>query len=527
MKAFKGFLINKKEGLIQIGLIIGIAIVLCIFVNRLIWRADLTEDNRYTLSSASEQIAGQIEDPITVTAYFSEDLPPNLDLVKDEFRNFLDEFRAFSGGNLEYRFVNPNENDQTETEAQQAGIQPLLVNVRERDQVSQRRAYLGAVFQYGNQSEVLPVVRPNSSLEYEIALIVQKLVGENKPKIGLLQGHGEPTQAAMTQTINQLQQLYEVVNVSDVDSTGVPADIEVLMIVGPEQPFIDSELLAIDQYIMSGGIAIFAVNKVNANLQQGGIGQPINTGIDRLLTAYNIPVKMNLLRDVSSTQIQVQTRQGAFNVVNNVRYPYIPMIPNFGDHPISQGIESVIFPFVSTLDVTRADTSQTLSILARSSERADTTRQFFSLSPQQQFTEADFQASNLPVAASIEGTFRSAFAGDDSLAAELTTSSPTSLVVFGDGDFVINGTGPQQQSMPEDNINIFVNSVDWLADASGLMELRTKGVTSRPLAQITDQTKTILKYLNVLLPILLVIGYGFYRYRTAQARRQKWMEEGV
>lgn len=173
MKAFKGFLINKKEGLIQIGLIIGIAIVLCIFVNRLIWRADLTEDNRYTLSSASEQIAGQIEDPITVTAYFSEDLPPNLDLVKDEFRNFLDEFRAFSGGNLEYRFVNPNENDQTETEAQQAGIQPLLVNVRERDQVSQRRAYLGAVFQYGNQSEVLPVVRPNSSLEYEIALIVQ------------------------------------------------------------------------------------------------------------------------------------------------------------------------------------------------------------------------------------------------------------------------------------------------------------------------------------------------------------------
>jgi len=527
MKLFEGFLITKEEGLIQIGLVIGIAVVLSIFANRLIWRADLTEDNRYTLSEPSERIAEQIEDPITVTAYFSEDLPPNLDLVRDEFRNFLDEFRAYSGGNLEYRFLNPNEDNQTEAEAQQAGIQPLLVNVRERDQVSQRRAYLGAVFQYENRQEILPAVQPNTSLEYEIALIVQKLIAQDKPTLGFLQGHGEPTQTAMTQAMNQLQQLYQVVDLNNVDTNGVPPDIEVLLIVGPEEPLTDAELLAIDQYIMSGGKAIFAINKVNANLQAGGIGQPIRTNIDQLLEAYNLPVKLNLVRDVSSTQIQVQTRQGAFNVLNSVRYPYIPMIPNFGDHPISRGIESVIFPFVSTLDVTRADTNQTISVLARSSERADTTRQFFNLSPQQQFGPEDFQSSNLPVAALIEGTFTSAFAEDDSIQAELTTSSPTSIVVFGDGDFVINGTGQQQQNMPEDNINIFVNSVDYLADASGLMELRTKGVTSRPLAQITDQTKSFLKYLNVLLPIVMVIGYGVYRYRLTQSRRQKWIEEGV
>ncbi len=526
MKAFDGFLKTRQEGLIQIGLILGIAIVLCILASRLIWRADLTENNRYTLSETSEQIAERIEDPITVTAYFSEDLPPNLDLVKDEFRNFLDEFRAYSGGNLEYRFVNPNENNQAEAEAQQSGIQPLLVNVRERDQVSQRRAYLGAVFRYENRQEVLPALQPNSSLEYEIALITEKLLSQRKPKIGLLQGHAEPSQEAMAQTITQLQQLYQIVDVRNV-SSGVPPDIEVLMIVGPEELLTDAELLAIDQYIMSGGKAIFAINKVNANLQAGGLGQPIRTNIDRLLHAYNIPIKLNLLRDVSSTQIRVQSQQNGFNTMNNVRYPYIPMIPNFNDHPISRGIESVIFPFVSTLDVTQTDSNQTLTVLARSSERADTTQQFFNLSPQQQFTAQDFQASYLPVAALVEGTFQSAFADDDSLTAELTSSSPTSIIVFGDGDFVINGTGQNQQSMPEDNINIFVNSVDWLVDSSGLMELRTKGVTSRPLAQISDQTRTSLKYLNVFLPILLVIGYGFYRYQNAQSRRQKWMDEGI
>lgn len=527
MKWFDGFLINKEEGLIQIGLIIGIAVVLCILANRLIWRADLTEDNRYTLSEASEQIAEEIEDPITVTAYFSEDLPPNLDLVKDEFRNFLDEFRAYSGGNLEYRFVDPNESDQTEAEAQQAGVQPLLVNVRERDQVSQRRAYLGAVFQYENQQEVLPALQPNSSLEYEIALVVERLTNERKPKIGLLQGHGEPSQEAMPQVMTQLKHLYQVVDLNNVGTNGVPPDTEVLLIIGPEEQLSESELLAIDQYIMSGGKAVFAINKVNANLQAGGVGESITTGIDRLLEAYNIPVKTNLLRDVSSAQIQVQSQQSGFNTMNSVRYPYIPMITNFGDHPISQGIESVIFPFISTIDLTQTDEDQTLSVLARSSNRADTTRQFFNLNPQQQFTPADFQASDLPVAALAEGTFKSAFAADDSLQAELVSSTPTSIVVFGDADFVINGTGQSQQDMPEDNINIFVNSVDWLVDASGLMELRTKGVTSRPLAQISDQTKTSLKYLNVLLPILLVIGYGFYRYQTTQSRRKKWMDEGV
>lgn len=88
------------------------------------------------------------------------------------------------------------------------------------------------------------------------------------------------------------------------------------------------------------------------------------------------------------------------------------------------------------------------------------------------------------------------------------------MIVFGDGDFIINGSGQNQQRLNEDNVNLFVNSVDWLADDTGLIQLRTKGVTGRPIdPTLEDGTKALLKYLNFLLPIFAIIIYGVYRFQ--------------
>ncbi|RLD63052.1 MAG: hypothetical protein DRJ01_04785, partial [Bacteroidetes bacterium] len=77
-----------------------------------------------------------------------------------------------------------------------------------------------------------------------------------------------------------------------------------------------------------------------------------------------------------------------------------------------------------------------------------------------------------------------------------------------------------------DNVNLMANSIDYLSDDTGLIELRTKGVTSRPLDQISDGTKTLLKYLNFLLPLILVIIIGIVRFEHKRNIRIKRMEEG-
>jgi ABC-type uncharacterized transport system involved in gliding motility auxiliary subunit len=251
------------------------------------------------------------------------------------------------------------------------------------------------------------------------------------------------------------------------------------------------------------------------------------TGLEPLLKTYGLPIQADLVRDRNATAVRVQQQRGGFNVMNRIRYPYIPKIANFSTHPISNGLDQALFRFVSSLDTTAVDSTDRLTVLARSSRQSARTSLPANIRPQQNWSASDFSGAALPIAGLLEGTFSSAFADTDTLTVERTKSPETKLVVVGDGDFIVNGSGQRQQRLPEGNINLLANSVDSLTGDTGLLSLRTQRVTSRPLMQISPTTTTLLKYANVLLPILLVIGYGLFRYRQNQARRRRWKEIGL
>jgi gliding-associated putative ABC transporter substrate-binding component GldG len=523
---FKGFFRDKRAGAIQLLLIVGILIVINILIKGVILRLDLTADHRYTLSKVSKKIASNLHDPISVTAYFSANLPPQLKRVRAQFQNYLQEFGTHSHGNVEYKFVDPSKSKKAAKKAQQAGIRPLMISVRKKNKASQSQAFMGAVFHYHSKKQVVPVINPGAGLEYTVASAIKRLTVKKKPKVGLLQGTGEPKQKAMPQFMHALNQEYKVVPISGLDTTAVPADIDVLMVIDPKQKISTKALISIDQYIMAGGKALFAINRVQTQLSRG-IARPANTGINKLLTAYHLPIKPDLVRDIRASNIRVQQRRGRFTIVNEVQDPYIPQITNFGKNPISKGLETVVFQFVSSLDTSQVDSSQHLMILASSSKKAGIARGYFNLNPMQKWSRSDFPKSYVPLAAAIKGRFTSAFAQSDSIKVPLKKSKKTAMVVFGNANFLLNGNGRQQHIQPKDNISLAVNSVDWLADNSGLIVLRTKGITNRPINDIKNSTKNALKYFNLFFPLLLVLGYGAYRYQRKKARRKKWMEEGV
>ena len=524
--AFAGFLANRREAFLQVLLIAGSLVALTYTADQFVWRADLTENNRYTLAGASHDIAQDLADPVTVTAYFTANLPSRFGRTKEEFRALLQEFRAAADGNVEFQFVNPNESDEKARTAREAGIRPVTIDVRQRNQMTQKRAYLGAVFQYRDQREVLSFVEPGSPMEYTIAHTIRKLTQDEAAVLGVLQGHGEPSLNEMTQLREALKGRYDLQTISGVDTTGVPANVDVLLVARPQDQLSTEAALAVDQYVMRGGRVIFALNRAEANMRFGR-ARPLSTGLDSLLHSYGLPVRADLVRDRNASAVRVQQQRGGFNVVNRVRYPYIPQIANFSSHPVSSGLDQAVFRFVSSLDTTRVDTTADLTVLARSSGQSKRVNLPASIRPQQQWTVSDFSGANIPIGGLVEGTFTSAFADSDTLSIERTQSPETELIVFGDGDFIVNGSGQRKRRLPQGNVNLMANSVDYLADDTGLMSLRTQRVTSRPLMQIAPTTQTILKYLNVLLPILLVIGYGLVRYRRNQARRRRWKEEGV
>jgi ABC-type uncharacterized transport system involved in gliding motility auxiliary subunit len=63
------------------------------------------------------------------------------------------------------------------------------------------------------------------------------------------------------------------------------------------------------------------------------------------------------------------------------------------------------------------------------------------------------------------------------------------------------------------NLTFFSNIIDYLADDAGLITIRSKNVATPPLDQISDGSKRLLKYTNLIGPPLLIIAYGLLRWR--------------
>ena len=60
-------------------------------------RIDLTRDGQYTLSEASKDTLRQLHDPITIRAYFTKELPPQLAPITRYVQD-LQRFRSFANG---------------------------------------------------------------------------------------------------------------------------------------------------------------------------------------------------------------------------------------------------------------------------------------------------------------------------------------------------------------------------------------------------------------------------------------------
>ena len=163
-------------------------VLINILANRFFVRLDLTEDNRYTLSRATKELLRNLEEPVTVTAYFTRKLDPSFDNIRKEFEDLLTEYHSISKGMLVYEIKDPLKDEKTEQEAQQAGVMELQVQVREDDQFKAQKAYLGAVIQMGEQSEVIPAIGQTQGMEYSLSTAIKKLSVKEKPVIGITAG---------------------------------------------------------------------------------------------------------------------------------------------------------------------------------------------------------------------------------------------------------------------------------------------------------------------------------------------------
>ena len=191
-----------------------------------------------------------------------------------------------------------------------------------------------------------------------------------------------------------------------------------------------------------------------------------------------------------------------------VKFPYLPLIHKFADNPITKGLESVSLQFTSPI-LFSGDSSVKFTPIAFSSEKSGSLKTPLNFDLQKQWQLSDFPLSSLVVAAVLEE--------------KLSGTNNSKIVLVSNGDFAV-GTSQRRNQLPQDNISLLVNSIDWLSDETGLIELRTKEITSRPLKHLANSTVVLLKWLNFLAPIILIIVYGLIRMQLNHRKRIKRME---
>lgn len=500
---------KKTTALTHLIIISAIVVVVLMISTKLYFRLDFTEDKRYTLSNATKDVVAELEDVVTVKAYFTKDLPPQLVQVREEFENLLKEYEVHAGGNLVYEFINPNENETKEREAQEKGINPIMVTLQEKDQAKQMRAYLGASIQLGEKTEIIPFVQPGGGVEFSLTKAIKKIAVEDKPAVAILQGHGEPSLGAIPQLMEQLAILYSPEAYTLSDTSAIPGYYKALVWIDPQDSVPATHLEKIDEYLTAGGSLFLAYNSLENSLQQPYLAAKPDIGIKSWLGSKGINLQDSYVVDASCYPVSIQQNFGGFTMRQQVQFPFIPMVTTFEEHPVVDGLESMVMAFTAPISYAPTDSAIQYFPLAFSSEMSGVQVPPAYVDIQKEWTEDDFRDPNQLLAIAAEGP--------------LTGSGHSRVVFIGNGPFVTNGQGQQQQAVDEDNINFASNAIDWLADDTGLIDLRTKGINNRPLKQIDDTTRNIYKWGNVFLPVIIVLVIGIVRKQRYNRKKRRWI----
>jgi gliding-associated putative ABC transporter substrate-binding component GldG len=519
----------KTRTLLRAGAVLVILILLNIISVRIFGRIDMTANRQFTLADASKQLMRSLDDRVTIKAYFTEDLPSPYSTYRRALLDQLNEFRAYSNGNLQYEFINP-QGEKTEREAGDQGVVQAQVQVVNEDKFEVKRAYMGLVFLYEDKKEVIPVIESITSLEYDISSTIKRLTTQTRKKIGFLEGEDEAPLSEFTNVQKVIGRQYDVTTVNLTTAGAVPDDIAALLVVAPKKTISPPVKYRIDQYIMRGGRVAFLLNRAEADLQQR-FGQAVDNGLGDLLEQYSLRINADLVRDVQCANISIVQQQFGFSMQSQVPFPYLPLVSDFSkENMMVKDLKGVVLFFASSVDTMRVgEKGLKGEILMRSSKQSGRRREdeYYILDPLQRYTKADFTEQGIPLGAVVSGSFKSAFAGKpvpgDSTGTApkpLEASPDTRVLLIGDGEFARD-----QYLGNRDNLTIFANIVDYLVDDAGLITIRSKEAALPPLEPVSDATKKFLKYGNMAVPPLLVLLFGLFRWRMKKARKRA-MEAG-
>ena len=140
-------------------------------------KIDTTKTKMYSLSKKSIQVVSRITEPLTIKCFFSKDLPPPYNVIKQYLKDLLEEYSEYSNNNFNYEFVDPK-NKNFQKLASEYGITPVQVQVIKKDELKYQSVYMGIVLIHGDAIYKIPVINTTKRLEYLLTSSMEKLINK-------------------------------------------------------------------------------------------------------------------------------------------------------------------------------------------------------------------------------------------------------------------------------------------------------------------------------------------------------------
>ncbi len=466
-----------------------------------VMRFDLTENGLYTLSDGTRNILKNMDEPVNLYLYFSEDVSRELPQFRSYARwagEMLDEFADRSGGKLTLQRVNPEPFSPQEDQAAQYGLQGVPVGT------AGDMLYFGLV---GTNSldglQMMPFLQPEKEkfLEYDLAKIVSSLSHPTHKKVGLISGLDmQPGFDPATQSMReawvihqQFAQLFELQDIP-VDTVALPDDLELLVLVHAKD-LSNNLLYQIDQFVLQGGRVLAFMDPLAEADLGGDPNDPMarmNAGgsstLGPLLQAWGVSFSTDQVIGDRAYALQVSIAQGQ----PPIRHLGILSVKSEGMNNTdvaSADLQSVNFSSSGWL-APLEDASTVFEPLVESSESAapiEAVRLRFMSNPQD--LSRDFQPTGdkYALAARITGQARTAFEQPPEgmpLVSHMTESDVTGInvVLFADTDVLTDRLWVQKQNFLgqtivnsfADNGTLVANIADQLLGSSDLIGIRAR-----------------------------------------------------
>ena len=534
---------NKK---IKNIVILSIGLILLNVINQSFYtRLDLTSDKRYTLSKTTKDIVSKVDKFLFVTVYLEGDFPSEFKRLQRETRQYLEEL-ALENSNIKINFEAP---DKQREALIKRGMMPSQLTVEEDGKLSEAIIFPWAEVSFGKRSKVVSLL-PNAivasqdeqlekaieNLEYSFSNAINSITQKQQKRIAVLNGNGELQDIYQYSFLSEVSKKYRLAKFT-LDSVATNpqqtlqdlTSFDLAIIAKPTQKFTSKEKFTIDQYIANGGKTLWMLDYVQADqdsLFANGkmLAYPRDLNLTDLLFSYGIRINTTLIKDLYAAQIPVATgKVGNQTQFKNLEWFYHPLVGGNPKHTITKNVSPVRLQFANQIDTLKNNIKKTPLLVSSLLSQKIGTPSFIELqSIADEVVENDYKNGNQLFAVLLEGNFISAYKNrvkpyESSLYKDTATNNK--MVIISDGDvsknqilkgepFDLNRDKWTNQQFG--NKDFLINSIDYLLDDSGLIQLRNKTLTIKTLdKQKAFKERTFWQLLNVVLPLLILLNFGF------------------